>query len=436
MEWYWLSLGAAVCVVGGVLFGTIVVKKRNIHNTLRFEMDESKEELCEDNGATILKRLRESNWNLEIQEFLNGLDFDHLSEAQLRAFVSEQWIVIKKNILSLEIICNRFHEGKDVVVLFKELLEKNKAALEHLRPFANEVLKIDFKEHLVCAEAQTYPHCLSFMANHGSCTELLCALIVNIPVRSVVFERLRHGVTKEPGWRKEQVAFIYHLESPIVDFDELAIKALDMELHLNGSSWWKMESSAKILQESEKMFWESIMGEVGEPALFNMNEPRESYWEGMNLPVRPALSGVLCNAPFDFGILKKGKIAQSSNTELGVLVEKKRQRTFSEPFIPGTVVLKRKVSTMSDVQVDTEIQEITKQLESLSTNFNLTQDKIEENSCSIEAVVSREKSQSVEFLERVPARESDTVKAEDNKSNGYVLTVADSNNVDKNIGEQ
>jgi len=434
MEWYWLSLGAAVCVIGGVLFGTIVVKKRNIHRTPRFEIDESKEELCEDNGATILKRLRESNWNLEIKEFLRGLDLEHLSEAQLRAFVSEQWIIIKKNILSLEIICNRFHEGKDVVVLFRKVLEKNKAALEHLKPFANEVLKIDFKEHLVCAEAQTYSHCLSFMANHGSCIELLCALIVNIPVRSVVFERLRQGVIKHRGWKKEQVAFIYHLESPIVDFDELAIKALDVELRLNGLSWWKMESSAKLLQESEKMFWESIMNEVGEPDLFNMKEPRESYWEGMNLPVRPALSGVLSNAPFDFGVLKNAKKAQSS-TELGVLVERKLPRTFSEPVIPGTVVLKRKVSTMSDVQVDTEIQEITKQLESLSTNFNLAQDRGEEISCSIEEVVPRQISQSVEFLEEVPARESDMVKAESNKSNGYVLTVADSSKIDENIGE-
>jgi len=415
MEWYWLSLGAVVCVFGGALFGTVIFKRRSSNYIRKFELDEVKEELCEDDGATIVKRLMDTTWNLEITEFLDMLDFKHVSEAQLRMFVSEQWIIIKKNTFSLEVACKRFKCGKDAIALFSKLVDKNKESLEHLESFASEVLKIDLKDYMVCAEAQTYPHCLSFMTNHGSCAELLCALFVNIPVRNLAFERLRNGLMKDRGWCREQVVYLEHMGSPIPDFAKVVLRALDEQLRLDRTSWKKIESNAKLLQESEKLFWESTMNQIGEPDPFDL--PRESYWEGMNLPARPELSGILANTPFELGrqsaiIGKRKTVAQ---------VDSQTKRTFSEPVInvSGSHFLKRKVSNWSDVQMDTEIQEIAKHMESLSTNFNAAQDVGEDISQEVGEDISQ--SHSVNFLQKMPTEESEMEKKKCSKLNDYVV---------------
>jgi len=418
MEWYWLTLGAAVCVFGGILFGTIVVKRRRSDDSPKFELDEVKEELCDDDGATILKRLRETDWNLEINEFLGSLDFEHVNEAQLRMFVCELWITIQKNILSLEIARQRCIGRKDTIVLFTKVLDKTKDALVHLKSFAKEVLKIDLNEHMVCAEAQTYPHCLNFMVNHGSCAELLCALLVNIPVRSIAFERLRGGLIRDGRWRKEQLVFLEHLGSPIPDFDNFAVRALDEELRLQGTSWRKIESNAKLLLESEKLFWELIMNQPCEPDIFQQKLPRESYWEGMSLPVRPELSGILANTPIELDISRN---AANVKRTTSAPVQSGRDRTISEPVInaSGTHFLKRKVSTWSDVQVDTEIEEIAKHLESLSNNFNAAQDVGEELSRGEEM----SQSQSVNCLGKMYVEDSDVEKEELDKSNYPVAII-------------
>jgi len=370
-----IFFGATTCVVGGVLLSGKFERRRKSQNIFKDRLYEAIEIPCDLEGATILNRLIKSDWNQEMSEFLDGLDLKYLRDSLLRKFVVQQMSSLQKNILSLEIICERFRYAKYVLEFFLKLLEVYYAAFEQLELFAKDVLNINNYDHKIYAEAQSYAHCLFFLASQANCVELCSALCVNISGRSLVFKRLRGSLLKGRGFSKEQVKFFDLLGNLIQDFDDHAIRAVNQALRLNETSWRRIENNARLLQESDRLFWESLMKDESETY---MKLPRDSFWDGMSLPNGPKISGILSEpALVEFAIPEEKRSGR--HPELDTIVSTKssyvvdeENRSASRPR--GSVYMRRKVSNMSDLQVDSEIQEIKKQMKIVSINFNKAKD--------------------------------------------------------------
>merc|ERR1739838_256917 len=96
----------------------------------------------------------------------------------------------------------------------------------------------------------------------------------------------------------------------IPDFHKLAENALNEALRMD-TSWRKIESSVKVLQESEKLFWDFCMRAVT-MADISKSMQRPSYWSDLMLP-EAHLDGVL-DVQIDLGCKTR---AGSSMRELG-----------------------------------------------------------------------------------------------------------------------
>lgn len=337
--WLWLSVGVAACVVVGAI---LEIRRRSTQRNSRCKRDEIKEDFCDQDGATILKRLNGAEWNQATVEFLDGLIFEHVNEKKLRVFAGEQWYSIQKNIQSLEIVCERFSDAKDVVLFLNKILESNRASLRLLKPFGHDVLKVDLEKHVACVEAQSCAHSLCFITSRGSCAEMVGALAINIPVRNLVSKRLRNDLVKYGGYSKKQLAFLDFEGRSIPDFDELAERALNEALRLDGASWRKIESSVKILQESEKLFWDFVMREMTGPEVSRRMQ-RVSFWESFKLNGAPRVVDV----PLDFDIPKIKKLKRSGTVK-NIRTKSRSQfvtkRKKSAPMIPS------RFSQMNDSQ--------------------------------------------------------------------------------------
>jgi len=342
----WLSVGVTSCVVGGILYG--FRRSNTARRTRRCKFEESKEDQSDEDAATIINRLQEADWNVSASNFLDGITFEDFDDRKLRVYAGEQWFAIQNDIKSLEVVLERFSSAKDIVLLLTKILETYRSVLKLLRPFSKRVLQSDLSKHVVSAEAQSFSHSLCFMASRGSCAEFVAGLAINIPVRNLLHKRLYDDLLKYRGLTKNQLTFFDLQAQMIPDFHKLAESALNQALRLESTSWRKIESSVKVLQESEKLFWDFCMRAVT-LADISKSMQRPSYWSDLMLP-KAHLDGVLdcqidmsgrkraCTSVTDLGLKKRPLLeAQGSAPVIS-------RRTKAEDMNIGSTDTKRRES--------------------------------------------------------------------------------------------
>jgi len=368
-RWFWISLGACVSILGGVLSYSMQ-KRRRAKNCHRLQAL-AKIDLCDKDGPAILKCLSEAQWNQATTQFFNGLYFKRVSQLKLRVFACELWTALKKDIKSLEVLLVRFRNANEIIQFVTTILEADRAALPLLKTFASDVLKCDVEKRIVCAKAQSYSHSLSFLSNNGSCVEIISALAVNIPVRRFVFKTLAVDLVDCCDFKREEIAFLDLLGSPSEDFNKLTLKALDKALRLGRTSWTQIECSAKILQESEKLFWEFVMYEVSE--IERQGKDSILTYERMSMPLG-SLDGIFSSPQPSINVKEISRFFQSvRDTIRASKIEIKPKESI------GTQLLQYAghYSEMSMEQLDTEILEISKHMETMLSNFNAVQTGLE-----------------------------------------------------------
>jgi len=321
----WLSVGVTACVVGGILYG--FRRSNTARRTRRCRFEESKEGQSDEDAASIINRLQEADWNVSASDFLDGITFEDFDDRKLRIYAGEQWFAIQNDIKSLEVVLERFRSAKDIVLLLTKILETYRSVLKLLRPFSKRVLQSDLSKHVVSAEAQSCSHSLCFLASRGSCAEFVAGLAINIPARNLLHKRLYDDLLKYRGLTKNQLSFLDLQAQMIPDFHKLAESALNEALRLDRISWRKIESSVKVLQESEKLFWDFCMRAVT-LADISKSMQRPSYWSDLKLP-EARLDGVL-DCQIDLGGRKR---ACTSVTDLGLRKKPLLQAKGSAPVI-------------------------------------------------------------------------------------------------------
>jgi len=367
-QWFWISLGACVSIGGGVL--TYRMQKRKRAKTCHNLRGLAKTELCNKDGPAILKCLSEAQWNQATTQFLKRLDFKRVSQLQLRVFACELWTALKKDIKSLQVVLERFRNANEITQFVRTILEADRRALTLLKPFASDILGCDVEKRIVCAKAQSYSHSLSFLSNNGSCVEVISALAVNIPVRRYVFKTLAEDLVDCSDFKTEEIAFLDLLGSPSEDFNKLTLKALNKALRLGRTSWTQIESSAKILQESEKLFWEFVMYEFNEIERLGKDSIYTNY-ERMSMPL-PSLDGILTSSQPSIDVRELGRFFQTfrDTIRLSKIDSKPKQSIDNQ----NVLQYPSHYSEMTMEQLDTEILEISKQMETMLGNFNSVQD--------------------------------------------------------------
>jgi len=279
-RWFWLSLCAAACAVSGALVAMSVTswpeqykkakRSRNKYSrrtrgnrsggTANLMSDDSEEEPFTADGEQSLELLRQMKWYHSASTFLERLHFSSLDDLQLASLVGELWFILKKNVISLEVACERFRNMKYVTRMFQKVLKVYRDAVIHLKRFADGVLGMDFANITLSAEAQSYPHCLCFLSHHGSCVEIVAALATSFPSWSRVCGKLQDELNKtRREWKKSHFIFFDKLSKSVKRFDEVAVKAFDDGIRKGNTSWERIVRSSKALLESETLFWKSIL---------------------------------------------------------------------------------------------------------------------------------------------------------------------------------
>jgi len=280
--WLWFSLGAVSSFVGIALIRTAMAITLNKGNKLKVDntqsfgespkyffrnqlVDDSGEAPCRDNGSTLVSQLRSTDWNLNTSNTLKELDLSHITQLQIKKMAGELWFVLKKNILSLEIACERWVNDNAVVHMLRSILLVYKDAIEPLEHLAAHILDINPAKQGLSGTAQSWPNCICFLANNGSCVEIVAALALSFPIEQQEWARLRDELKKSQyHWNRNQFELFDKLAKPIKNFDEIAIKALNNGLRFKDTSVSRIENSAKVLQDSVELFWKFIVVREGE----------------------------------------------------------------------------------------------------------------------------------------------------------------------------
>jgi len=451
--WLWLSLGAAACVVCGVLFRGAMndnqdnesigdrAEKSPIPGNSRCDqikhrtVEDSEENPCVEDGDTLLRQLRLEDWHIRTSDSMDGLNFSSMTNPKLVRMAGELWFALRKNIISLETACERYQTENNVMQMLKEILVIHKDALEALKKFAKDVLNLDVQKQVLSARAQGYPHCMCFLADHGTCVEIVAALAVSFPSWQRVCRRLRDELKKSrPHWNRNHFKLLDELARPIDDFDEIAIKALNEGLSLQDTSRGRIESSTKVLEESEKLFWEHIVaagefpnlrmtesdvnlllpttreldcwGEVDQVGSISSGEPGADFHSHRiseidfleDLEIKEDASYTTTNkiAP---GFLRHESVGDlrtpSRKPHLVSVGEVGRKRSNTVPDVVYHSTHKR-FDKMSQAEQEIELNEMNCLMESLVSNFNKMQD--EQSSSSGEKTASAESPDAVAIL--------------------------------------
>jgi len=296
-EWLWLSLAAAACFFSGAVLSTALASKDEKPKKQRGEkplstayrlrrkkpriIDDTREAPCNEDGDKILEQLQKEDWFTSTAKFFDELEFSSMTDVELTVFARELKFLLRKNVMSMEVACERYQTKIQVVHMLKKILKVYKDAVKLLKPFASE-LGINIEGQVLSAGAQCYPNSICFLADHGTCAEMVAALAISYPSWGRVCERLRDDLMKYRSWSSDQLELLNGLAKPIEHFDNISVRALNEGLESRDTSKGRIVSSARVLKESERLFWQTIVGDKKKRRMSSAAEAKSDvgeYWD-------------------------------------------------------------------------------------------------------------------------------------------------------------
>jgi thiaminase len=206
----------------------------------------------------LLKEIRSSleplNRKILGHPYISDAEKGTLSLGQIRAFVANQYYIVRGDAKSLALMLSRA-TIPDELRFFEKLAKSDLEALQHLLRmagafgFSSKSLEI----YSPIAGAVAYTHYLTTLAQFASAGAQAIALTVNLPIWGANCRRLSKALREK--FKLEETAFLDLSSRPTERIEAEALEILARYLPAAKKS---AKQAARLLQAYELMFWDGI----------------------------------------------------------------------------------------------------------------------------------------------------------------------------------
>jgi len=179
----------------------------------------------------------------------------------LQRIAGEENRLIRSDRRSFALLTARFAEsGPTAAPFFLGLSEGEGRALDLLPPFAAAVglSPAELAAYRTRPAAQTYPHYLAWLAQFGTISETVLALLANFGFWGGYCGRLADALPRHYGLSAEATAFFRYFATLPPDFEPTALALLQAALDA-GESPEDARHAAELLQAYEADFWQAVL---------------------------------------------------------------------------------------------------------------------------------------------------------------------------------
>jgi thiaminase len=189
--------------------------------------------------------------------YLLSVEGKKLSRENLKVFVCEQYHIISNDKRSFSLVASRTSNSLSAT-LFQECLSFESLALDSLSLLANELnLNTNhLKSYEPLAGCQAYTNYLTRLASCGSDSEILIAMLADLPIWGKNCERISSALKKNYGFTEDSCRFLDRFSGPI---PEEFLKKSNEVIESSLFNYRKeMETATRLILDYELMFWDSI----------------------------------------------------------------------------------------------------------------------------------------------------------------------------------
>ncbi|MER5642530.1 transcriptional regulator [Kitasatospora sp. NPDC002227] len=200
---------------------------------------------------------RELYDRIRIELGSSASELGSVDAAVLRRIAGEEYRIIRSDRRSFALLAARFAERGPAGSFFLGLAAGEGEALGLLGPYAAAVglPPEELAAYRPAPAAQCYPHYLAWLAQFGTLSQTVLALLANFPSWSVTCARLADTVGDEYG--PEAAAFFRFFAELPPDFEPTTLALLRTALD-EGESADDAAEAARLLQAYERSFWAAV----------------------------------------------------------------------------------------------------------------------------------------------------------------------------------
>lgn len=189
--------------------------------------------------------------------YLLWVDSKKLSTENMKVFACEQYHIISNDKRNFALVSSRTSNSLSAS-LFQECLSFESMALDNLSLLANE-LSLDtsqLKLYEPLAGCQAYTNYLTRLASYGSESEILVAMLTDLPIWGKNCERISAALKKNYGFTKDSCLFLDRFATPLPqEFLKKSNDVIESNLHNYRK---EMETAARLILDYELMFWDTM----------------------------------------------------------------------------------------------------------------------------------------------------------------------------------
>ncbi len=192
------------------------------------------------------------------QAILNG----EASIDAMKPFIGHQYHILNADPDATALILERLDPGLSGNFM-SGFVQGGFARRAKIPNMANQVgwSEADLRAYEPSAEGFAYGAYLSLLLRTGTAAEVLCGLLVNLPIWNANCSDIGRGLRDNYGWPVEATAFV-DCYAAMGTFHQEALPVVQAGLDEGGDPN-NIVRVARLIQDYEKMFWDAIAAEAG-----------------------------------------------------------------------------------------------------------------------------------------------------------------------------
>ncbi len=192
--------------------------------------------------------------------YIHALEKKQISKDGLEIFVCEQFQIISNDKRNFAFMISKT-SNDTASKLFIDCLTSELNALESLMVFAEalDINEIKLESYEPLSGCQAYTHYLTKLAAYGSDTEILAALLVDLPVWGNNCRKMSYIMQENYGFTRKSCKFLDNFATPLPEYfinksKELIMSSIN-DTPLNEK---KIHIATRMIIDYELTFWDTI----------------------------------------------------------------------------------------------------------------------------------------------------------------------------------